>query len=140
MLFPGMEGKILDRHAHQLRQRVHAELRLEQPASIGDGLVAFGPLRGAVLDRENDEQCGAARRRAFNDERPAKGVNALAHDGEAEARRRVGADAVAVVLDGEMQRRSGLELAFGAGPPLFEDLDPDRARLAVADGESRPSG
>jgi hypothetical protein len=40
MLFPGMEGKILDRHAHQLRQRVHAELRLQLPASIGDGLVA----------------------------------------------------------------------------------------------------
>ena len=109
-----------------------------QPRTAGalhrSAFSQFGPLRGAVLDRENDEQCGAARRRAFNDERPAKGVNALAHDGEAEARRRVGADAVAVVLDGEMQRRSGLELAFGAGPPLFEDLDPDRARLAVADG------
>jgi hypothetical protein len=38
-------------------------------------------------------------------------VNALAHDGEAEARRRIGADAVAVVLDGQMQGGSGLELA-----------------------------
>ena len=61
---------------------------------------------------ENDELCGAARRHAFNDERPAKGVNALAHHGEAEARRRIGTDAVAVVLDGEMQRRACLELAF----------------------------